>query len=179
MTPRLISCEGCERHVFASELHCPFCRAPITRTVPALSELPPGLSRAQRLGLRAQSLALAAAMAGPGLLACTDNRQPDPPAGGRGGSAGSGASGGAGEGPLAGAGPLAGDGGSGFAGRPARSGEPSVMPLYGAPVPADAGPRAGSNANPSSGASGGSSGAMAASPRGNPAPVYGASPPVK
>jgi hypothetical protein len=172
MTPRLISCEACERHVFASELHCPFCRASITRTVPALPELPPGLSRAQRLGMRAQSLALAAAMAGPGLLACTDNRQPDPPAGGRGGSAGSGASGGAGEGPLAGAGPLAGDGGSGFAGRPARSGEPSVMPLYGAPVPADAGPRAGSNASPSSGASAASSG-------GNPTPVYGASPPAK
>jgi len=173
MTPRLISCEACERHVFATELHCPFCRAPITRTVPALPDLPPGLSRAQRLGLRAQSLALAAAIAGPGLLACTDNRQPDPPAGGRGGSAGSGASGGAGEGSRAG------EGGSGFAGRPARSGEPSVMPLYGAPVPADAGPRAGSNANPSSGASGGSSGAMAASPGGNPSPVYGASPPAK
>jgi hypothetical protein len=173
MTPRLISCEACERHVFATELHCPFCRARITRAASALPELPAGLSRAQRLGLRAQSLALAAAIAGPGLLACTDNRQPDPPAGGRGGSAGSGASGGAGEGPLAGAGPLAGDG------RPARSGEPSVMPLYGAPVPADPGPRAGANANPSSGASGGSSGAMAASPGANPVPVYGASPPAK
>lgn len=138
MTPSLVSCEACERHVFATELHCPFCRTTVTRAASAIPELTGNPSRAQRLGLvqRAQSLALAAAMAGQALLACTDNRQPDPPAGGRGGSAGSGASGGAGEGPLAG------EGGSGLAGRgssgamaPSPGGNPA--PVYGAPPPAN------------------------------------------
>ena len=67
---RLICCEGCSRHVRASELICPFCQRAQTPT-PALPTLniPAGLSRAQRL-------ALAAAMAGQALAACAKTNEP-------------------------------------------------------------------------------------------------------
>lgn len=60
---RLRSCEGCERHVFVTERVCPFCKRELSPP-PAAPAVPfaSGASRAQRL-------ALAAALAGPGLTA--------------------------------------------------------------------------------------------------------------
>jgi hypothetical protein len=135
--PRLISCENCARHVFATESACPFCQAAITVAPVAMPRVARGLSRAQRLALTA---ALVAPIAG-----CADESAEDDAAetdsaaeelvavplygvpvagssslGGRGGAGGKGGRGGVG-----------GKGGKGgVAGTIA-------VPLYGLPVAAD------------------------------------------
>jgi hypothetical protein len=66
---RLICCEGCSRHVRASELVCPFCqREQVPAPASPTANIPAGLSRAQRL-------ALAAAMAGQALVACAKTNE--------------------------------------------------------------------------------------------------------
>jgi hypothetical protein len=66
---RLICCEGCSRHVRASEFVCPFCQREQTpMPAPPVANVPAGLSRAQRL-------ALAAAMAGQALASCAKTNE--------------------------------------------------------------------------------------------------------
>lgn len=66
---RLICCEGCSRHVRASELVCPFCQREQTpMPAPPVANIPAGLSRAQRL-------ALAAAMASQALASCAKTNE--------------------------------------------------------------------------------------------------------
>jgi len=67
--PRLVCCENCSRHVFATESACPFCQAAITATPRAVPRVTRGLSRAQRLALTA---ALVAPLAG-----CADESADD------------------------------------------------------------------------------------------------------
>jgi len=62
--PRLVSCEACSRHVFATESTCPFCQSPVSVPARPMARAARGMSRAQRL-------AIAAALAAP-LSACAD-----------------------------------------------------------------------------------------------------------
>jgi len=151
-------CDACSRHVFASEKACPFCSAPLGEALPRT------IGQRLRRGMsRAQLLAVAAAVSGQTLGACTDTAQNDGSPGGAGTTAGaiSGGMDGAGEGgdgasgeggaagTMAGAGGAAGGGAGGASGGGA-GGEGGVagvgQPVYGAPVDPDAGVDAGDDA---------------------------------
>jgi hypothetical protein len=72
---RLICCEGCSRHVRASELICPFCQRPQARALASpAANVPAGLSRARRM-------ALVAALAGQALASCARDVMALPPYG--------------------------------------------------------------------------------------------------
>jgi len=138
-------CDGCSRHVFATEKACPFCSAPL--------EEAPKRTFGERLrkGMsRAQLLAVAAAVTGQTLGACTDTPNEgtghytggssgttagtDPGTGGS--SNGTGGSGGTVSGGAGGAGAGGTTGGAGATGG---SGGEVGQPVYGAPIPDDAG----------------------------------------
>lgn len=142
-------CDGCSRHVFANEQTCPFCNA-------SLQEAPKrSFGDRLRKGMsRAQVLAVAAAVTG--VTGCTDT----PNEGGgqyTGGSSGttagtesggsgggdSGGSGGAGSGGTAGAVSGGAGGSTAGAGATGGSGGDVSQPVYGAPIPDDAGVDAG------------------------------------
>jgi hypothetical protein len=149
-------CDGCSRHVFVTEKACPFCDA-------ALQEAPKrSLGQVLRAGMsRAQILAVAAAVTGQTLGACTDTPNntgvsgvggttAGAMSGGSGGTAGGGAggaggmSGGAsGTGGAGGASGASGAGGAGGtagtsgAGGTGGAGGEIVMPLYGGAMPPD------------------------------------------
>jgi hypothetical protein len=76
---RLRTCQACFRHVFETEIACPFCQQTLTQ-LPAAAPVatPPGLSRAQRLAL----VAALAGSAAPVLAGCGS----DEPSGSDGGS---------------------------------------------------------------------------------------------
>jgi hypothetical protein len=143
-------CEGCNRHVFASEQRCPFCAT----SLPALTPKPQTLLQA---GLsRAQRYAIAAAVAGTAATSCSKHHEEAPA--GEAGSPAAGAGRGAGSAGIAGlagntaAGSTAAGNGSGVAGT---AGDPFIpqpmygggfpQPVYGAPF-VDAGSAAGSGA---------------------------------
>lgn len=195
---RLRTCDACARHVFATEVSCPFCRAQLVAAPePAQVTVPAGASRAQRL-------ALAAAISGSALLGCAadgDNAQSadntsSAPAAGRSGGNASQQPGGTVT-PLYGS-PVPGNPpSSSQAGRVAQpaAGNGSVeVPVYGAPVagaPAadeDAGvPEAGAGAAAGSGGASAQAGqgsvpvagTVAVPLYGAPIPEYGAPPPPK
>jgi len=129
-------CEGCTRHVFLAETACPFCGA-------ALAQAPRrSFGEKLRSGMsRAQVLAIAAAVTGQTLGACSDTASDDGIPGGSGGSAGdvagSGGDSGSGEG-GAGSGGDSGAGAGGGAGMEGGAGAGAggmAQPVYGAPVP--------------------------------------------
>lgn len=137
-------CPACARHVFQTEAACPFCGETLRPSPSPIFTPPPGASRAQLY-------ALAAAMLGQGLVGCTESVVPTPgvpilPQGGA--TAGA---------PAAGrAAAVAGTSGAGTAGRAANAGS-FAQPVYGAPLPPDAGvPTAGSRAG--TGGAGGAGG---------------------
>lgn len=192
---RLRICQGCARHVFATEPSCPFCKAQLS-AAPELAQLtvPSGASRAQRL-------ALAAAISSTTLLGCAQTDSDSSPVEVADNTAGRSApnpgdpSDGQAVTPGGGiATPVYGAPVPGNPGQPAQAGRGSIdIPIYGAPVagsPAadeDAGvPEAGASAAGSGGApqgaagSGGSApqaGAVAVPVYGAPIPEYGAPPP--
>ena len=161
-------CDACSRHVFVTEKSCPFCNAPLAAA--------PQRTFGQRLrrGMsRAQLLAVAAAVGGQALGACSDTDQNDgvpnagTTAGAMAGTDGAGEGGdGAGEGgasgAMAGAGGAgaggagaggAGAGGAGGAGAGGMGGAGSGgiggdigQPVYGGPVDPDGGVDAGDDA---------------------------------
>ena len=153
MTP-LRSCDGCKRHVFVSELRCPFCAQslrPVEGRAPSI--LQAGLSRAQRY-------AVAAAVAGSAAGGCSKyHEEPQSPAGNgapstAGTSGAMGAAGAAGNtSNTAGAGAGNGAGGAEAIPQPMYGGG-FPQPVYGAPFPGVAG---------SAGGPGGSGGADAGS----------------
>jgi hypothetical protein len=159
-------CDACSRHVFVTEKACPFCNA-------ALGEAPQRtFGQRLRSGMsRAQLLAVAAAVSGQALGACSDTKQNDgrPNAGTTAGAmsgtdgageGGEGGEGGAGEGGAGGeggaAGTMSGTGGAGAGGAGAGGmagagagglGGDIGQPVYGGPVdPEDAGVDAGDDA---------------------------------
>ncbi|HKU40165.1 MAG TPA: hypothetical protein VJR89_18525 [Polyangiales bacterium] len=193
---RLRSCEGCARHVYASETVCPFCSAALAPSPePGEVTVPSGASRAQRL-------ALAAALGSSSLLACaqtnTSGLPVSPPQ--TAGSAPSGQTGTAGTGavpprgavdagfatpvygaPLAGSpAPSAGRAAPPRAGQrapqPAGQGGPT-FPAYGVPIAGQPAPD--DDAGVPAAGSGGHGGQIAAPVYGAPIPEYGAPPPPK
>jgi hypothetical protein len=116
---QLRACDACSRHVFANEKVCPFCNASLA----ALPERSFG-DRLRRGMSRAQLLAVAAAMTGQTLGACTDTPHNDGIPDGTGGMGGSGVmdaggdsgAGGAGGGGAGGAGGMMSGGAGGAAG---------------------------------------------------------------
>lgn len=142
---KLRVCDGCSRHVFVSELACPFCGLQLSAAGASVEpKLSGGMSRAQRF-------AAVAAVAGQTLIAsCSSHDQK----GGESGTnaAGSGSAGQAGTASQAGAagssgaagsgqGGVSGSGGIGVAGTSAGAGGGGgfAMPVYGAPFPLDGG----------------------------------------
>jgi len=133
-------CDGCSRHVFVSEKACPFCNT-------SLREAPkPTFGERLRKGMsRAQLLAVAAAVTGQTLGGCTDtpNEGGGHYSGGSSGTtAGTESGSGGSSGTTGGAGGAAGtvSGGAGGAtGGAGGSGGDLAQPVYGAPVPDDAG----------------------------------------
>jgi hypothetical protein len=188
---RLKTCARCARHVFATETQCPFCGVALAVTeLKPLSILHAGLSRAQRL-------ALAAAVLGQTAIGCAESTDGGTDAGSAGMSgAGQGSAGTSGMGGDAGisgiAGMMAGQGGTG-----GEAGTGMAVPVYGAPVPEDAGiaGTGGTGGGMSAGTGGaagtgmavpvygapvpqdaGTDSGMNAAGTGGPIPVYGASP---
>jgi hypothetical protein len=167
-------CDGCTRHVFVSEQACPFCGA-------ALSAAPRRtFGERLRKGMsRAQILAVAAAVSGPALGACTDTPNNDGRAGASGTTAGTQSGGSGGSGGSSGTTGGAGAGGSGSGGTAGTvsggaggmvsggmggSGGDLAQPVYGAPVEVDAGADASDSTDAST-----DEGGMAI-------PLYGATP---
>ena len=178
---RLKTCQACSRHVFVSEVRCPFCGAVCAEETRApIFDIKAGMSRAQRF-------AVVAAVAGQtALIGCNAD---DPPGGGGAGAAGMAAVGG-------GAGTAGGGGAQPVYGAPVQPGQSGTggsaggvaVPVYGAPVPPDAGTagRGGSAGNDggtagSGGSAGGGSGkgGGGAQPVCAPVPAYGLPPPSK
>jgi hypothetical protein len=159
---RLRTCDGCSRHVLASESSCPFCQRVLAPAqLLAAPSAPPGLSRAQRLTLAA------AAVAGQALAACSSDASQAVPVYGA---------------PISGA---PGAGGSGTAGKGA-----VAVPVYGAPVAGRTGGASGSSATQPDAGDAEDAGVATNPPKsdggtmvqplyGAPVPVYGAPLPQK